>query len=169
MNDQRLQITPGEVLEVLERTPAVLVLEAAYAPGGSPPPPHYHPTQDERFAIHEGVLRVEVAGVQRDIRTGDTLDVPRGTSHRMWNPHAQPVRARWETRPAGRTEQWFAALAALQGTDHVDAKGRPRALPFAALAHEYRDTFRLAVRPDAAGRIAVVALAAIARATARTP
>lgn len=169
MSADRLQITPGETLDVLERTPAMLVLEAAYAPGGRPPPPHYHPNQDEHFEIHEGVLRVEVAGVPRDIRAGETLDVPRGTSHRMWNPHAEPVRARWETRPAGRTERWFASLAALQGTDHVDAVGRPKPLPFAALAHEYRDTFRLAARPDAAARIAVAALAGIARATRRTP
>src|SRR5829696_3607229 len=165
----RLQITPGEALDVLERTPAALVVEAAYAPGGSPPPRHYHPSQDEHFEIREGVLRVELAGVQRDLRAGDTLDVPRGTTHRMWNPHARPVRSRWETRPAGRTEQWLAAVAALQGTDQVDADGRPKPLPFAALAHEYRDTFRLAAGPDAAGRIAVATLAGIARATGRAP
>jgi hypothetical protein len=35
----RLQITPGKHLDVRERTPAALVLEAAYAPGGSAPPP----------------------------------------------------------------------------------------------------------------------------------
>ena len=75
----------------------------------------------------------------------------------------------WETRPAGRTEQWLAAVAALQGTDQVDADGRPKPLPFAALAHEYRDTFRLAAGPDAAGRIAVATLAGIARATGRAP
>ena len=169
MTPDRLHTTPGETLEVRERTPAVLVLEAAYAAGGGPPPAHYHPRQDERFEILESVLRVEVAGAQRDLGPGDTLEVPRGTSHRMWNPHAQPARARWETSPAGRTEQWLAALAALQGTDHVDADGRPKPLPFAALAHEYRDTFRLAATPEPAGRIAVAPLAGIARATARAP
>jgi hypothetical protein len=165
----RLWITPGESLEVLEHTSAVLVLEATYAPGGSPPPAHYHPEQDEHFEVVEGALRIEVAGVERDLRAGETLDIPRGTAHRMWNPGAERARSRWETRPAGRTDNWFAALAAMQGTDRVDSSGRPKALPFAALAHEYRDTFRLAAGPDRAARAAVRALAAVARATGRAP
>jgi mannose-6-phosphate isomerase-like protein (cupin superfamily) len=122
MADQ-LQITPDERLDVVERTPAALVMEAHYAPGGSAPPAHYHPAQDERFDILEGVLRTEVAGSRRDVRAGETFDVPAGITHRMWNPHAEPARARWETRPAGRTEAWFTELAALQGSDHVDAAG----------------------------------------------
>jgi mannose-6-phosphate isomerase-like protein (cupin superfamily) len=165
----RLQITPGERLDVLERTPAALVLEAAYAPGGGAPPAHYHPAQDEHFEILEGTLRVEVAGVKRDLHASQTLDVPRGTPHRMWNPHPQPARARWETRPAGRTEAWFTALADLQGTDHVDARGTPKPLPFAALAHAHRDTFRLAAGPQPVTRLAVAALALAARATGRAP
>jgi mannose-6-phosphate isomerase-like protein (cupin superfamily) len=168
MSDQ-LQITPAETLEVIEHTPAVLVLEAAYAPRGSAPPAHYHPRQDEHFEILEGTLRIEVSGVERDLSAGETLDIPRGTSHRMWNPGARPARARWETRPAGRTEEWFTALAALQGTPAVDASGRPKVLPFAALAHEYRDTFRLAAGPDPATKTAVRALALAANATGRTP
>jgi hypothetical protein len=166
---ERLHIGPGEVLEVLERTPALLVLEAAYAPDGRPPPAHYHPAQDEHFEIVEGALRVEVAGVERDLRAGEMLDIPRGTPHRMWNPNAEAARARWETRPAGRTQAWFAALAALQGTEHVDASGRPKLLAFASVAHGYGDTFRLAVRPEAAARLGLGALAGLARATGRAP
>ena len=165
----RLQIAPGQRLDVLERTPPALVLEAAYSPGGSAPPAHYHPAQDEHFEILEGRLRVDVAGVRRDLHAGETLDIPRGTPHRMWNPHSQPARARWETRPAGRTEAWLRELAELQGTDHVDASGTPKTLPFAALAHAYRDTFRLAAGPEPATRIAVAALAGAARATGRAP
>ncbi|HMI70545.1 MAG TPA: hypothetical protein VK510_11175, partial [Solirubrobacteraceae bacterium] len=94
---------------------------------------------------------------------------PRGTAHRMWNPSAERARARWETRPAGRTEDWFRALAGLQGTDRVDASGKPKALPFAALAHEFRDTFRLAALPDPVARSAIGALSLIARATGLAP
>lgn len=165
----RLHITPGETLDVLERTPEALVLEATYAPGGSAPPAHYHPAQDEHFEVQAGTLRVEVSGVERDLEAGETLDIPRGTAHRMWNPHVRPARTRWDTRPAGRTENWLSALAALQGTDHVDASGTPKVLPFAALAREFDDTFRLAAGPAPAARIAVTALAGIARATGRAP
>jgi mannose-6-phosphate isomerase-like protein (cupin superfamily) len=165
----RLQITPGETLDVVERTPAVLVLDATYAPHGSAPPAHYHPAQDEHFEILEGSLTVEVSGVQRALRAGETIDIPRGTPHRMWNPSAERARARWETRPAGRTEDWFRSLASLLGTDRVDAGGKPKVLPFAALAHEFRDTFRLAVPPEPIARIAIAALARIARMTGRAP
>jgi hypothetical protein len=165
----RLKIGLGETLEVLERTPELLALEASYAPGGVAPPAHYHPEQEEHFEVLDGELRVEVAGVERRLRPGETLDIPPGTSHRMWNPHSLPARARWETRPAGRTERWFTALAGLQETDYVDSAGRPKVLPFAALAHEYRDTFRLASRPRAIGRIAVDVLAYVARAVGREP
>jgi hypothetical protein len=82
---------------------------------------------------------------------------------------SQPARARWETRPAGRTEAWFTALAGLQGTRHVEASGRPKALPFASLAHAYRDTFRIAAGPAPFGRLAVAALAQLARLTGRSP
>jgi mannose-6-phosphate isomerase-like protein (cupin superfamily) len=164
-----LRITPGETLEVLERKPDALVLEASYAPGGSAPPAHYHPSQDEHFEVLEGALQVEVDGARRQLRAGETLDVPRGKAHRMWNPDAVPARSRWETRPPGRTEQWFAALAALQGTEHVDASGRPKPLPFAALAHRYTDTFRLVLKPAPLAGLAVATLALVARLTGRAP
>jgi mannose-6-phosphate isomerase-like protein (cupin superfamily) len=163
----RLQITPGEALDVIERTPDVLVLDASWAPGGSPPPAHYHPSQDEHFEVLEGSLHVELDGVERELRTGETLDIPRRTRHRMWNPDPAQARARWETRPAGRTEEWFTALAALQGTDHVDGHGRPKPLPFAALAQKYGDTFRLAAQPEFAVRFALGALATVAKLTGR--
>lgn len=164
----RLQITPGKHLDVRERTPAALVLEAAYA-RRQRAPAHYHPAQDEHFDILDGVLLVDLAGTRRDVHAGETLDIPRGTPHRMWNPHTRPARARWETRPAGRTEAWFTALADLQGTGHVDDNGTPKVLPLAALAHAYRDTFRLAAGPKPATRLAVAALAGAARATGRAP
>ena len=100
----------------------MLVFEATWAPGGSPPPAHFHPSQSEHFE-----------------------------------------RARWETRPAGRTEEWFRALSSLQGTEWVDDRGLPEPLAFAALANGYQDTFRLAGSPQPVTRIALAAAAALAR------
>jgi mannose-6-phosphate isomerase-like protein (cupin superfamily) len=70
----RLQITPGETLDVVERTPDVLAIDATYAPHGSAPPTHYHPRRDEHFEILEGSLRVEVDGVER-VRDGAGTEV----------------------------------------------------------------------------------------------
>jgi len=165
----RLDITAGERLEVVEDTPDVLTVEAYYAPRGDQPPAHYHPRQDEHFEVLEGSLRVQAGGAQRDLHAGDILEIPRGSAHRMWNPADGPARVRWETRPAGRTKEWFSALAALQGTRHVDKHGRPRPLAFAALAYAHRGTFRLALRPHAAGQLAVGTLAIVAHVTGRAP
>jgi hypothetical protein len=93
------------------------------------------------------------------------LEVPRGTVHRIWNPGPETVRTVWQTRPPGRTEEWFQGLDALQRSGKVDGRGRPRPLPFAVLAQEFRDTFRLAVgpRPVVDGLVAALALAGRAR------
>jgi mannose-6-phosphate isomerase-like protein (cupin superfamily) len=159
---ESIQIGAGQFLEVLASSKDVLVLETTYAPGGSPPPAHFHPAQTEHFEILAGAVYVEVDGRRRQLATGERLDIPPTTSHRMWNPSGEAARARWETRPAGRTEQWFRGLAALQGTEWVNRDGQPKLLAFAALASEYRDSFRLA-GPQWLIRAALVAASAIAR------
>jgi hypothetical protein len=55
------------------------------------------------------------------------------------------------------------------GTGHVDDRGIPKPLPFAAVASRYVDTFRLAVRPDVAGRGAIAILGLIARVARQAP
>ena len=159
---ETIQIGPGQVVEVLESSKDTLILETTYAPGGSPPPTHFHPTQTEHFEILAGNLQVEVNGPRRQLTTGEQLDIPANTAHRMWNPSAEAARARWETRPAGRTEQWFRGLGALQGTNWVNRDGQPKPLAFAALASEYQDTFRLA-GPQWLIRPALAAASAVAR------
>lgn len=159
---ETIQIGAGQFLEVLASSAEMLVLETTYAPGGSPPPAHLHPAQTEHFEILAGTVHVEVDGHRRQLATGEQLDILPNTAHTMWNPSGEAARARWETRPAGRTEQWFRGLAALQGTHWVNRAGQPKPLAFAALACEFRDSFRLA-GPQWLIRPALVAASAIAR------
>lgn len=159
---ESIQIGPGQVVEVLESSEDVLVLETTYAPGGSPPPAHLHPVQTEHFEILSGAVHVEVDGRRRQLSTGEQLDILPSTTHKMWNPSGEAARARWETRPAGRSEQWFRGLGALQGTNWVNRDGQPKPLAFAALASKYEDSFRLA-GPQWLIRPALVAASAIAR------
>lgn len=93
--------TGGELLEV----------EAAWTGGGDLPPAHFHPSQDEHFEVTEGRLRVVIDGEERVLTAGDTLDVPRGTVHAMTATDTG-ARATWQTRPALRTEEFFAAMDA---------------------------------------------------------
>jgi quercetin dioxygenase-like cupin family protein len=95
--------TGGELLEV----------EATWSGGGPLPPAHFHPAQDEHFEMIEGRLRVLVDGQESLLGPGDVLDVPRGAVHAMAATDGG-ARAIWQTRPALRTEQFFAAMSAAQ-------------------------------------------------------
>ena len=81
-------------------------MEAAYAAGESPPPPHYHPSQDEHFDVLEGAIALKVGHERSVVPAGESFDIPRGTAHTL-APAGGPARVRWEVRPALRTEQFL--------------------------------------------------------------
>jgi mannose-6-phosphate isomerase-like protein (cupin superfamily) len=100
-----------EHLTLTTVTPALLALEATWEPSAEHRPlAHRHPHQDERFVVHAGALTAVVDGVERVLRAGDTLDVPRGAAHSMHNAGAVEARATWEVRPALRTAEFFERL-----------------------------------------------------------
>ncbi len=129
--------TGGELLE----------MEAAYPPSSAVPPPHLHPRQHERFRILEGAMHASVAGRLRVLRAGDTVEIPAGTVHAMWNAGAVPARVNWQTRPALRTQEFFAAAFALAARGRVDARGTPRLLDLAILVPRYWQEIRI-TRPS---------------------
>lgn len=163
-----LKITPSEAVEVRSSSADALEVEVTYGPDGSPPPKHFHPAQDERFEVLEGTLQVWVDGTERDLSAGETIEVPRGASHRMWNPTAGPTRALWRTSPGGRTEQWFRAIDALHREGRVGRNGMPGPLAYGVMLTEYRDVFRLD-GPDWLLRPALAALGAAGRARGYRP
>jgi quercetin dioxygenase-like cupin family protein len=144
---ETLNLTPSETVTVRSHTPDALEVEGRYGPEGKPPPKHFHPDQDEHFEVLEGSLITRVDGVERTLATGDTIDIPRGAVHQMWNPGAEPARVVWTTRTAGRTLEWFETLGALQREGRVAGNGLPGPLAFAAYLTEYRDVIRLAAGP----------------------
>ena len=140
--ESELRLGPTARLRVVRSGPEELEVEATYAPGSQAPPNHLHPAQDEHFEILEGAMQVLLdGGPERTISAGDTLDVPRGTPHVMWNRAEAPARTRWITRPAGRTEDWFRTLDSFQrrieSGESVDGEEYARAL------EEYADVFKL--------------------------
>jgi mannose-6-phosphate isomerase-like protein (cupin superfamily) len=154
-----LKLTPTESVTIRSSAPELLEVEAVYRPASKPPPKHLHPAQDEHFEVLAGQVRVRAGDQDRVLRQGDAFDILRGTAHQLWNPAGEEARIRWETRPAGRTEQWFEALDAI-----VSRTGAPPTpLTVGPLLAEYRDTFRLAIRPAVLERIAVTVLAAVGR------
>jgi mannose-6-phosphate isomerase-like protein (cupin superfamily) len=154
------QLTPSESVTVRSATSDALHVEATYGAGGEPPPAHLHPAQDEHFEVLEGALTVRIDGEERVLATGETIDIPRGTPHQMWNPGAAETRVAWRTAPAGRTREWYATLDRLQREGRVGKNGMPGPLAFASYLTEYRDVFRLHAGP--ATPIVAVALRTLA-------
>jgi quercetin dioxygenase-like cupin family protein len=138
-----LHLGPHERVLVMREGPGELVVEAMWSPGGSPPPRHLHPSQDEDFELRSGELVVIVGGQRRVLTAGEELHIPRGTPHSMWNASDQDAVALWRTRPCGRTPDWFATLDRLsEGGTRAPA----RSVLAKALA-EHSDVFQLAVGP----------------------
>jgi quercetin dioxygenase-like cupin family protein len=160
--DRTLKLTPHESVTIREQSDAALVVEASWGAGGSAPPGHFHPGQDEHFEVLEGRLSVRVDGQERTLGPGETIDIPRGTVHQMWNGGDVQARALWRTEPAGRTAEWFAALDGLQQSGRVGRDGMPSVLAFGAYLTEYDDVFRLG-GPQLLLRPALAALGVVGR------
>lgn len=142
MDNEKLQLTPGETVEVVSADADRLVVTVTYPPGGERPPTHLHPHQDEHFEVLAGTLRVEVDGAVQVYGAGEAFDVPCGTAHRMSNDGSVPAEASWTTSPPGRTLEWFRALEATQR--RVEGRKLARLIAFIPLLYRFRDTFRLA-------------------------
>jgi mannose-6-phosphate isomerase-like protein (cupin superfamily) len=158
MADEILRLTSHEDVKIVRDTPEELELEGTWRPGGSPPPSHLHPAQDEYFEVLSGRLTAVVDGVTRELGPSDTLQIPRGTPHKMWNAGTEVATATWRTRPAGRTREWLRLIHRLSG-------GGTRKPPVAALARSvrmYSDVFRLVIRPKPLQPVADLALRLLA-------
>jgi quercetin dioxygenase-like cupin family protein len=158
-----LKLTPSESVTIRQRTPDVLEVEAVYAPHGQRPPKHLHPFQDEHFEVLEGEVMVKTPRFERKLTAGEAIDIPRRTSHQMWNAATTQARVRWETRPPGRTQEWFEAIDALHRSGRVGSNGMPGPLAFGTMLTRYRDVFRLAGVPDQLTRPVLAVLGVVGR------
>jgi quercetin dioxygenase-like cupin family protein len=105
---QELHGANGYRLRLVSITPELLEMEAIYGGTGQLPPPHLHPSQDERFEVLEGTVRAVIDGEERRHEAGETFEVPAGTVHQM--SADPPARVRWQVRPALRTAEFFETL-----------------------------------------------------------
>jgi quercetin dioxygenase-like cupin family protein len=129
--------TQGELLEV----------EVRYTPAHNRPVAHYHPFQHEHFEILQGAITVILDGEERAYSAGESLDVPPGTAHTMWNAGDAATVMRWQIRPAMKTQQLFETIWSLSEDGKLGANDTPNLLQAAVLMQAYADEFRLASPP----------------------
>ena len=149
-------------MTVLDRSDELLSMEAVWDPEETRPPAHLHPHQDERFEVLEGELTADVGGRTRVLRAGETIEVPRRTSHRMWNAGEEPARARWEVRPALRTQEMFAAIDRSRAFRRSPKGGGMTPVGAAPVLLEFSEEFRLTL-PSVVALPLLGGLAAVAR------
>jgi quercetin dioxygenase-like cupin family protein len=130
----------GQTIRVVSETPDLLVMESDYRAGSTPPPPHLHPTQVERFEVLSGGVWARVDGVERTLTQGDVLEVPAGAVHEFGGLPDVDGTVRWEVRPALRTRQFHEAIFGLAGSP-TDSRSLIGA---ALIAKEFKQEFRLA-------------------------
>lgn len=148
---------------------ALLAMEAVYRSGSAAPPPHFHPSQEERFVILDGAMRAVVGGVARELGVGASMVVAAGEVHSMWNPGPASARVSWEVRPALRTQDFFEVVFALAARGRVDALGVPGLLDLALLMPHFRPEIEV-TRPKASvQRLVFGVLGPLARLLGRCP
>jgi mannose-6-phosphate isomerase-like protein (cupin superfamily) len=64
--------------------------EATVPPGGETAE-HYHPRTEELYYFVAGAGRMRLGEDEADVRAGDCVVIPPGTSHKLWNPGAEPL------------------------------------------------------------------------------
>jgi quercetin dioxygenase-like cupin family protein len=155
------ELNDHEKVTVRTSSPELLEVEAEWQPARHKPLPHSHPSQDEHFEITEGEVSVKLGGETRVLNAGDSVDVPRGMVHTFWNSGTAPARAKWQVRPAQRTEDFFRSIDSLRAQGHGTSAGlSPPA--GALLAREFSAEFKPAL-PQVARTLFLPALAAFAR------
>jgi mannose-6-phosphate isomerase-like protein (cupin superfamily) len=64
--------------------------EATVPPGGETAE-HYHPRTEELYYFVAGAGRMRLGEEEADVRTGDCVVIPPGTTHKLWNPGGEPL------------------------------------------------------------------------------
>lgn len=83
---------------------------SAVMPAGTFVPPHIHPFQDEWLTLLSGEMDVEIGDGKLTAGKGDTIRLPRGIAHGLFNRSGGETTAVFGVAPTGKLFELFAAL-----------------------------------------------------------
>jgi hypothetical protein len=137
-------------------------MESTYAPHSLKPAEHYHPVQTEDFTVLQGSITVAINGSMRTLHTGETLHIPPGTVHAMWNTTDKPAVVNWKVRPALNTEYLLETGMGLAKDGKTGKNGLPGLLQSIAIARYFNRAYRLAKPPFFLQKLAFAVLGPLA-------
>lgn len=76
-------------------------------------PLHIHPNQDEVFKVQEGEYLFQVGQDRYELKAGDSIFLPRKVAH-AWTQLSERGKMTVILQPAGKLEEFFVTMAALQ-------------------------------------------------------
>ena len=66
------------------------VAEATVPPGGETVE-HYHRETEEVYLFTSGEGQMRLGDEETEVRAGDTVVIPPGVKHKLWNPTSEPL------------------------------------------------------------------------------
>jgi mannose-6-phosphate isomerase-like protein (cupin superfamily) len=97
---QLREITPfitkdgSEIRELLAHRNSAIrnqSLAEARLPVGGSTQEHYHPRAEEIYFITSGTGRMRIEGEEREVGVGDSIAIPPGRRHKLWNTGDSPL------------------------------------------------------------------------------
>jgi quercetin dioxygenase-like cupin family protein len=144
--------TDGEYLEI-----DLYLSEDGHVPGA-----HVHPSQEERFEVVEGRLRIKLGFKTIVAEAGDTVVVPAGARHKF-KAASENVHARVTVTPALQMEALFEKTVELAEQGRTTRKGMPKPLDLALFVEQFEAEVRAPFPPPAIVRLTMAPLRALAR------
>jgi quercetin dioxygenase-like cupin family protein len=99
-----------------------IAVEIRVGPGGDGPP-HFHPSQEERWTVKSGHVRFKIDGRRVVPDPGVEIVVPPGARHSFKNIGKEEARIRAEVRPAGEIEAFLTEGADLARAGYYTRRG----------------------------------------------
>lgn len=100
----------GEIVEVVEETDDLLVMQVVWPRAGRRAPAHVHPSMQETWHVLEGRAAFRIGGVDSELGAGQSVTAEAGTAHLAWNPTDETVVLRIEMRPPARWVEFVRRL-----------------------------------------------------------
>ncbi len=92
---------------------ALAIFEQTGISPGKGTPLHVHPYQDEIFYVLQGEYLFQVGTNKFHLKTGDSIFLPRKVPH-AWTQVSNKARVTVTLQPAGKLEEFFLTMAALE-------------------------------------------------------
>ena len=99
---------------------SLVMFEFVIPPGARVPAPHFHKEVDEVIYALEGTTTTSLDGQKHELRTGESLFVPRGKVHTHENLHREPASALIVMPPGTIGRRFFEEVAR-----EVNVPGKP--------------------------------------------